>query len=156
MFHTGTIDCAGMSATRFTPPSYYAREFHRFALPTPVMVRSGWDNTNRVTANLSLGGCTIESVLPCPVGTFLMLTLLLPNEAPFLSIDRAVVQWQRDHVLGLEFVQVSERSKHSPNALVWDELIYKMTKEWAGAENARPQIIHATIKGQIVATQNSS
>jgi|SRR5215831_13856229 len=124
-----------MTAIRSILPSFYAREFQRFALPTPVVVASRTDITEGTIVNLSLAGCAIESVPPCPVGTFLPLTLLLPNEAPFLSIDSAVVRWDRGQKLGLGFVRIPEGTKHSLAALLWDELIYNITKNKPAQNN---------------------
>ena len=75
-----------MSVTERQPLSFYAREFHRFVLPAPIKVESGVDITKGATVNFSLGSCRIECGSPCPVGTYLTVTLFPPNEVLLLLI----------------------------------------------------------------------
>ncbi|MBI3355417.1 MAG: PilZ domain-containing protein [Nitrospirae bacterium] len=59
-------------------------------------------------ANLSVGGCSIESKVILTAKSSLAIHVQLPDSRRPLQIDRAVVRWARGNTFGVEFQQMSQ------------------------------------------------
>ncbi len=57
-------------------------------------------------ANLSLGGCRVDSKASVYVGMYLTLQVSLPGHESPLKLDQAVVRWVKEHEFGLEFISM--------------------------------------------------
>jgi len=71
-------------------------------------------------ANLSVGGCSIESKVILPAKSSLALNIQLPDSRWPLQIDRAVVRWARGNTFGVEFEQMSLADIDRLNQLIQD------------------------------------
>jgi len=56
--------------------------------------------------NLSVPGCAINSKKVVRSGSYLELKVLLPGQAPPLSVGLARVRWCQGHYFGVEFIRM--------------------------------------------------
>ena len=71
-------------------------------------------------ANLSVGGCSIDSQVTLTAKSSLALHIQLPDSQWPLQIDRAVVRWARGHTFGVEFEQMSQADTDRLYQLIQD------------------------------------
>jgi PilZ domain-containing protein len=71
-------------------------------------------------ANLSIGGCSIESKVTLSAQSRLALHIDLPDSRWPLQIEGATVRWVRGNTFGLEFEQISPGSIDRLHRLVED------------------------------------
>lgn len=68
--------------------------------------------------NLSQEGCSIGSDEDVKQGSYVSLNISLPDEAPPLVIERAVVRWSMERAFGLEFIRMEPEQKERLGRLV--------------------------------------
>lgn len=71
-------------------------------------------------ANLSVGGCSIESKVTLTAKSSLALHIQVPGSQGPLQIDRAVVRWARGNTFGVEFEQMSQADIDRLHQLIQD------------------------------------
>lgn len=71
-------------------------------------------------ANLSAGGCSIESKVTLTTKSSLALHIQLPGSRSPLQIDRAVVRWARGNAFGVEFEQMPQTDVDRLHQLIQD------------------------------------
>lgn len=71
-------------------------------------------------ANLSVGGCSIESKVTLTTKSHLALHIQVPGLQWPLQIDRAVVRWARGNTFGVEFEQMSQTDIDRLHQLIQD------------------------------------
>jgi hypothetical protein len=71
-------------------------------------------------ANLSVGGCSIESKVTLTAKSSLALHIQLPDSQWPLQIDRAMVRWARGNTFGVEFEQMSQADIDRLHQLIQD------------------------------------
>lgn len=71
-------------------------------------------------ANLSVGGCSIESKVTLTAKSSLTLHIQLPDSRWPLQIERAVVRWARGTTFGVEFEQISHDNRDRLQHLIQD------------------------------------
>lgn len=86
------------------------RRHSRVALEAPVsFVAAGDPAVFRGTArDISLGGIFFQARHVLPLGTELVVTILLPDQVEEISLP-GVVRWQRPDGMGVEFALLGER-----------------------------------------------
>jgi len=57
-------------------------------------------------ADLSKGGCRIESETQPPIGTEVKLSLFMPDFSWPMKVDRAAVQWVKGETFGVRFLSL--------------------------------------------------
>ncbi|ALA58851.1 PilZ domain-containing protein [Nitrospira moscoviensis] len=71
-------------------------------------------------ANLSVGGCRLESNVTLAPDTRLALNIRLPDSRWPLQIDQAVVRWARHGTVGVEFQTISRTELNRLQHLLQD------------------------------------
>jgi hypothetical protein len=57
-------------------------------------------------SDLSKGGCRAESHVPPNAGAELRLSIMMPDYAWPLKVDRAIVRWVKNRCFGIEFLSM--------------------------------------------------
>lgn len=70
--------------------------------------------------NLSVGGCSIESIVTLTAQSVVGLKISLPDSLWPLEIQQAVVRWVRGNTFGLEFQALSEPDRTRLQHLLYD------------------------------------
>lgn len=71
-------------------------------------------------ANLSVGGCSIESKVTLTAKSSLALHIQLPDSRWPLHIERAVVRWARGNAFGVEFETMAPNEMDRLQRLIQD------------------------------------
>jgi hypothetical protein len=84
------------------------RMSERFPVRVEVSFFTDHSDTERkgTIADLSKGGCRVESAAQPKAGDELRLSILTPDYAWAMKVDRAIVRWVKGRHFGVEFVSM--------------------------------------------------
>lgn len=103
-----------MSNTRFTIDSHSSldlRRCPRVALRGSVTFEGeGHTGTGKIF-NVSTWGCGVESAAAVAPGTYVGVSLSLPNQVTPVDIELAAVRWSGRRRFGIEFLSISQPSR---------------------------------------------
>lgn len=91
---------------RSTPKGGAPRQTPRFPLHCRVLFAAGHQQREGSLTDLSKAGCKIRCPASVELGMELQLSLFVPNHARPLTVDRAVVRWERGEEFGAEFLSL--------------------------------------------------
>jgi c-di-GMP-binding flagellar brake protein YcgR len=77
---------------------------------------------NRVT-DISMGGCTLETAVPLPRGTFLALTIKPASDEEAIKVETAMVCSLRPESMGVRFLELLANDKHRLSQVVLSLLV---------------------------------
>jgi len=106
------------------------RKQGRYEVMWPLTVIHNGIEYQGTTRDISLKGCAVKSSLPAIVGMQLRLHIMVPDQSEPLRIQRAVVRWRSQDVMGLEFSQLGEVEQ------------IRLCRVIQGLEGARPKPSH--------------
>ncbi len=61
--------------------------------------------------NVSMSGCGVESETRLQRGNYVVLRIHLPDQAPPIQVDLAVVRWAREQRFGVEFLNLGAKDQ---------------------------------------------
>jgi hypothetical protein len=93
------------------------RQHERYEIELPVMVVLGADEVPGATVNVSLGGMLLRLSKPVPFGASLVLRVQLPSSKEMSEMD-AVVRWEKDGAVGVQFSSLRARDTWALNQLL--------------------------------------
>jgi PilZ domain len=104
-------------------PHKYSRVYPRFPLFFPVIFGGAPFVGEGVLINLSLMGCSILCDREVLSGSDVRVSVLLPDQAPSLSIDLGTIKWVQGCQFGVEFLRVPLEARQRLNCTLRIELI---------------------------------
>jgi hypothetical protein len=105
-------------------PLHYSRTYHRFPLFYPVIFGGAPFVGEGTLTNLSLKGCSVMCDREVLCGSDVRVSVLLPNQAPTLSIDLGTIKWVQGHQFGVEFHRLPLETRQRLNSTLQIELIH--------------------------------
>ena len=105
-------------------PLHYSRTYHRFPLFYPVIFGGAPFVGEGILTNLSLKGCSVMGDREVLCGSDVRVSVLLPNQAPTLSIDLGTIKWVQGHQFGVEFLRLPLEARQRLNSTLQIELIH--------------------------------
>lgn len=72
--------------------------------------------------DLSLTGCSVNCDRTVLMGSYIKLSVLLPNPTSSLFIELGKVRWVKDQTFGVEFIRVPTLTRHRLDRVVSQEL----------------------------------
>ncbi len=120
MCGNGRLDCLTVEFTRT-----YSRQHYRVPLVVqyPVMFSATDTIAEGKVMNLTVFGCTIESIDALQQGTTLRMRLILPDQAQSLPVEEAEVRWVQGNRMGIQFHRVDRAADFRLHGFVWDRMI---------------------------------
>jgi hypothetical protein len=103
---------------------HYSRTYHRFPLFYPVIFGGAPFVGEGTLTNLSLKGCSVMCDREVLCGSDVRVSVLLPNQAPTLSIDLGTIKWVQGHQFGVEFLRLPLETRQRLNSTLQIELIH--------------------------------
>jgi len=103
---------------------HYSRTYHRFPLFYPVIFGGAPFVGEGILTNLSLKGCSVMGDREVLCGSDVRVSVLLPNQAPTLSIDLGTIKWVQGHQFGVEFLRLPLEARQRLNSTLQIELIH--------------------------------
>ena len=88
----------------------HLRKFRRVAVDYPIAFAGDGINGTGTLIDLSTGGCAVKDARPISTGTYLALTVTLPDSAP-LAVEMAAVRWARGDEFGADFISLREEEE---------------------------------------------
>lgn len=75
-----------------------------------------------VVSNLSLSGCSVTCERTVLTGSYIKLSVLLPDPTSSLFIELGKIRWVRENAFGVEFIRVPTLTRHRLDRVVSQEL----------------------------------
>ncbi|NJN68978.1 MAG: PilZ domain-containing protein [Nitrospira sp.] len=75
-----------------------------------------------VVSNLSLSGCSVTCERTVLTGSYVKLSVLLPDPTSSLFIELAKIRWVRKNTFGVEFIRLPTITRHRLDRVVSQEL----------------------------------
>ncbi|MDH5337596.1 MAG: PilZ domain-containing protein [Nitrospira sp.] len=75
-----------------------------------------------VVSDLSVTGCAVTCERTVLMGSYIKLSVLLPDPTASLFIELGKVRWVREHTFGVEFIRVPMMTRHRLDRVVSQEL----------------------------------
>jgi hypothetical protein len=76
-----------------------------------------------VVSNLSLSGCSVTCERTVLTGSYVKLSVLLPDPTSSLYIELAKIRWVQQNTFGVEFIRLPTISRHRLDRVVTQQLI---------------------------------
>ena len=93
------------------------RQYERYEIELPVMVVIGTEEIPGATMNVSLGGMLLRLSKPVTFGSSVVLRVQLPA-AKEMSEMQAVVRWEKDGAVGVQFTSLRALDTWALNQLL--------------------------------------
>lgn len=102
----------------------YRRIYPRYPLHYPVIFGGAPFVGEGVLTNLSFKGCSVFCDREVHSGSDVRVSVLLPDQAHALCIERGTIKWVQGHEFGVEFLRLSEEARQRLNRALRMELIH--------------------------------
>ncbi len=78
-------------------------------------------------SDLSLTGCSVNCDRAVLMGSYIKLSVLLPDPTSSLFIELGKVRWVKEQTFGVEFIRLATQSRHRLDRVVTEELAIETT-----------------------------
>jgi len=75
-----------------------------------------------MVSDLSISGCSVTCERTVLTGSYIKLSVLLPDPTSSLFIELGKVRWVRENTFGVEFIRLPTITRHRLNQVVSQEL----------------------------------
>ena len=75
-----------------------------------------------VVSDLSIAGCSVTCDRTVLMGSYIKLSVLLPDPTSSLFIELGKIRWVKEHTFGIEFIRVPTLTRHRLDRVVSQEL----------------------------------
>jgi hypothetical protein len=75
-----------------------------------------------VVSDLSVSGCSVTCERTVLTGSYIKLSVLLPDPTSSLFIELGKVRWVKEHTFGVEFIRVPTIARHRLDRVVSGQL----------------------------------
>lgn len=86
-----------------------------------------------IVSDLSLTGCSVNCNRTVLVGSYIKLSVLLPDPTASLFIELGKVRWVKEHIFGVEFIRIPSLTRHRLDRAVLQELAIEANIRQASA-----------------------
>jgi len=100
-----------------------ARSIHRFQINYPVIFRGAPFVGEGTVANMSRTGCLVACDRTVLSGSYLQMSLLLPDYDVGLLVELCRVRWVHHHSFGVEFIKLPLLGRHPLEQAGWERLL---------------------------------
>jgi hypothetical protein len=73
-------------------------------------------------SDLSLTGCSVVCQEVVLTGSYVKLSVILPDPTLSLFIELGKIRWVRGHAFGVEFIRLPTIARHRLDRVVWEQL----------------------------------
>lgn len=99
-----------------------SRSYHRYPVAFPVIFGGAPFVGEGTVTDLSLTGCSVACERTVLAGSYVKLSLILPDPTLSLFIELGKIRWVRDNAFGIEFIRLPTLSRHRLDRVVWQQL----------------------------------
>jgi hypothetical protein len=98
------------------------RIHHRLSVAYPVIFGGAPFVGEGTISNISRTGCSVNCDRTVLMGSYIKLSVLLPDPTSSLFIELGKVRWVKDQTFGVEFIRVPTLTRHRLDRVVSHEL----------------------------------
>lgn len=118
------------------PPGYF-RSYHRFPVAYPVIFGGAPFVGEGTVSNLSLTGCSVSCEKTVLIGSFIKMSVFMPNPTQSLFIELGKVRWVQGDAFGVEFIRLPTFARHRLDRILWERMTKLMeTQSTSNLQNS--------------------
>ena len=123
------------------------RSYHRYPVTYPVIFGGAPFVGEGTVCNLSLTGCSVTCDRKVLAGSFVRLSLILPDPTSSLFIELGKIRWSRGNRFGVEFIRFPTLTRHRLDRVIEEQLttLIENRTDTASHPKSRP-ILRSTPK----------
>lgn len=103
------------------------RIHRRLSVTYPVIFGGAPFVGEGTVSDLSLTGCAVNCARTVLMGSYVKLSVLLPDPTSSLFIELGKVRWVKDQTFGVEFIRVPTLTRHRLDRVVSQELAVEIS-----------------------------
>lgn len=121
-----SISCTSTEGLKMTSTTVNWRIHHRIPVAYPVIFGGAPFIGEGVLSNLSLSGCSVTCERTVLVGSYVKLSVILPDPASSLFIELGKIRWVQKHTFGVEFIRLPTITRHRLDRVMSEQLSLDM------------------------------
>jgi hypothetical protein len=98
------------------------RSYHRYSVTYPVIFGGAPFVGEGTVCNLSLTGCSVTCDRTVLAGSYVRLSLILPDPTSSLFIELGKIRWSRGNRFGVEFIRFPTLTRHRLDRVIEEQL----------------------------------
>jgi len=116
------------------------RSYHRYPVTYPVIFGGAPFVGEGTVRNLSLTGCSVTCDRTVLAGSYVRLSLILPDPTSSLFIELGKIRWSRGNQFGVEFIRFPTLTRHRLDRVIEEQLtaLLENRAEATSPPNSRP------------------
>lgn len=117
--------------TQIAPPQAQtacARASERYPMTYPVIYGGAPFVGEGSLLDLSLTGCSVVSNRTVLAGSYIRLSVIMPDQSSSLRIELGKVRWARNHAFGVEFIRLPTISSQRLDRVIWERFIRSLPR----------------------------
>jgi len=99
-----------------------SRSYHRYPVAFPVIFGGAPFVGEGTVTDLSLTGCSVTSERTVLTGSYVKLSVILPDPTLSLFIELGKIRWVGDNAFGIEFIRLPTIARDRLDRVVWQQL----------------------------------
>ena len=120
-FDAATIILMVAEGISVTENGRYSRAYHRFPVTYPVIFGGAPFVGEGTVSNLSPTGCSVASDWTVLTGSYIKMSVIMPNPTQSLFIELGKVRWVRTNTFGVEFIRLPTIARHRLDRVLWEQ-----------------------------------
>ncbi len=109
-----------------------SRSYHRYPVDYPVIFGGAPFIGEGTVLDLSLTGCAVACDRPVLAGSYVRLSLILPDPTSSLFIELGKIRWSRGNHFGVEFIRFPTLTQHRLDRVI-EAQVTSLLAQRAGA-----------------------
>jgi PilZ domain len=98
------------------------RSYHRYPVTFPVIFGGAPFVGEGTVADISLTGCSVTCGRTVLTGSYVRLSLILPDPTTSLFIELGKIRWARGNQFGVEFIRLPTLTRHRLDRVIDEQL----------------------------------
>ncbi len=98
------------------------RSYHRYPVTYPVVFGGAPFVGEGTVGDLSLTGCSVTCDRTVLAGSYVRLSLILPDPTSSLFIELGKIRWSRGNRFGVEFIRLPTLTRHRLDRVIEEQL----------------------------------
>ncbi|MCC6139925.1 MAG: PilZ domain-containing protein [Nitrospira sp.] len=106
----------------------HTRSTDRFPVSYPVVFGGAPFVGEGALTDLSTSGCAIACDRTVLSGSYVRLSVLLPDQSPSLAIDLGKIRWVCGQVFGVEFIRLPTVAHQQLDRIIWARFVHSLSR----------------------------
>lgn len=126
------------------------RSYHRYSVTYPVIFGGAPFVGEGTVQNLSLTGCAVTCDRTVLAGSYVRLSLILPDPTSSLFIELGKIRWARGNQFGVEFIRFPTLTRHRLDRVIEEQLTVLLENRVAPTSHPKSHaVLHASPKRRL-------